>query len=202
MRFSQTRPVKIVQLGAGGTGGHIPSPPQFPRGTNWAVSAGTAWVSAGPSGGPHPPRNRGRTPSPCVRRSGKTYYPPIGVVYPDVLEDTDKFPTELSCAEASVSVPQSGNRRGQPGGKVGGSQGTAVIADAHQHALQFGDGRRLDHLDYLVQCLGKFLRVYGCTRTYWKRRISFPRSCPAPRRRCRLPRVWRPTSPPPPLWWT
>ena len=42
-----------------------------------------------------------------VRRSGKTYYPPIGVVYPDVLEETDKFPTELSCAEASVSAPQS-----------------------------------------------------------------------------------------------
>ena len=34
-------------------------------------------------------------------------YPPIGVVYPDVLEETDKFPTELSCAEASVSAPQS-----------------------------------------------------------------------------------------------
>ena len=42
-----------------------------------------------------------------VRRSGKTYYPSIGMVYPDVLEDTDKFPTELSCAEASVSAPQS-----------------------------------------------------------------------------------------------
>ena len=28
-------------------------------------------------------------------------------IYPDVLEDTDKFPTELSCAEASVSAPQS-----------------------------------------------------------------------------------------------
>ena len=42
-----------------------------------------------------------------VRRSGRTYYPPIGVVYPDVLEETDKFPTELSCAEASVSAPQS-----------------------------------------------------------------------------------------------
>lgn len=42
-----------------------------------------------------------------VRRSGRTYYPPIGTVYPDVLEDTDKFPTELSCAEASVSAPQS-----------------------------------------------------------------------------------------------
>ena len=42
-----------------------------------------------------------------VRRSGRTYYPPIGTVYPDVLEETDKFPTELSCAEASVSAPQS-----------------------------------------------------------------------------------------------
>lgn len=42
-----------------------------------------------------------------VRRGGRTYYPPIGIVYPDVLEETDKFPTELSCAEASVSAPQS-----------------------------------------------------------------------------------------------
>ena len=42
-----------------------------------------------------------------IRRSGKTYYKPIGDVYPDVLMDTDKFPTELSCAEAAVSAPQS-----------------------------------------------------------------------------------------------
>lgn len=42
-----------------------------------------------------------------VRRGGRTYYPPIGAVFPDVLEETDKFPTELSCAEASVSAPQS-----------------------------------------------------------------------------------------------
>lgn len=42
-----------------------------------------------------------------VRRKGKTYYPPIGTAYPDVLEETDKFPTELSCAEVSVSAPQS-----------------------------------------------------------------------------------------------
>jgi hypothetical protein len=42
-----------------------------------------------------------------VRRGRKTYSPPIGTVYPDVLEETDKFPTELSCAEASVSAPQS-----------------------------------------------------------------------------------------------
>lgn len=41
-----------------------------------------------------------------IRRKGKTYYKPLGEVYPDILEDTDKFPTELSCAEASVSAPQ------------------------------------------------------------------------------------------------
>lgn len=42
-----------------------------------------------------------------VRRKGKTYYKPVGDVYPDVLENTDKFPTELSCVEASISAPQS-----------------------------------------------------------------------------------------------
>lgn len=42
-----------------------------------------------------------------IRRKGRTYYKPIGETYPDVLDDTDKFPSELSCAEASVSAPQS-----------------------------------------------------------------------------------------------
>ena len=42
-----------------------------------------------------------------IRRANRTYYKPIGELYPDVLEVTDKFPTELSCAEASVSAPQS-----------------------------------------------------------------------------------------------
>lgn len=42
-----------------------------------------------------------------VRRAGKTYFKPIGDIYPDMLEDTDKFPSELSCAEAAVSAPQS-----------------------------------------------------------------------------------------------
>lgn len=42
-----------------------------------------------------------------IRSGGRTMYRPIGAVYPDVLKETDKFPTELSCAEASVSAPQS-----------------------------------------------------------------------------------------------
>ena len=41
-----------------------------------------------------------------VRRSGKTFYQPVASLYPEVLEQTDKFPTELSCAEASISAPQ------------------------------------------------------------------------------------------------
>lgn len=42
-----------------------------------------------------------------IRSGGRTFYRPVGKVYPDVLEQTDKFPTELSCAEASLSSPQS-----------------------------------------------------------------------------------------------
>ncbi len=42
-----------------------------------------------------------------VRSGGRTPYKPVGKLYPAVLSDTDKFPTELSCAEASVSAPQS-----------------------------------------------------------------------------------------------
>jgi len=42
-----------------------------------------------------------------IRRNGRTYYKPVGEAYPDVLLDTDKFPTELSCAQAAVSAPQS-----------------------------------------------------------------------------------------------
>lgn len=42
-----------------------------------------------------------------IRCHGLTYYKSVGDIYPDILEDSDKFPTELSCAEASLSAPQS-----------------------------------------------------------------------------------------------
>lgn len=41
-----------------------------------------------------------------IRRGGRTYYPPIGQVHPEVFEDEDLFPSELSCADAAVSAPQ------------------------------------------------------------------------------------------------
>ena len=41
-----------------------------------------------------------------IRSAGRTLYKPVGKLYPEVLSDSDKFPTELSCAEASVSAPQ------------------------------------------------------------------------------------------------
>ena len=41
-----------------------------------------------------------------IRSGGRTLYKPVGKLYPEVLSDKDKFPTELSCAEASVSAPQ------------------------------------------------------------------------------------------------
>ncbi|NBH76676.1 hypothetical protein D3Z52_00465 [Clostridiaceae bacterium] len=41
-----------------------------------------------------------------VRQSNRTVSKPLARYYPDVMEVTDRFPTELSCAEASVSSPQ------------------------------------------------------------------------------------------------
>ena len=42
-----------------------------------------------------------------VRQNGRTTYKPVGSLYPDVLKEEDKFPSELSCAERTVSAPQS-----------------------------------------------------------------------------------------------
>lgn len=42
-----------------------------------------------------------------VRRNGKTTYKPVCTLYPEMLKEEDKFPSELSCAERTVSAPQS-----------------------------------------------------------------------------------------------
>lgn len=42
-----------------------------------------------------------------IKRNNRSYYKPVGELYPDILSETDKFPSELSCAEASISAPQS-----------------------------------------------------------------------------------------------
>lgn len=42
-----------------------------------------------------------------IRKNGRTITKPVAGVYPDILEGDEKFPTELSCAERSVSAPQS-----------------------------------------------------------------------------------------------
>ena len=42
-----------------------------------------------------------------VKQNGRTTYKPVCSLYPDILKEEDKFPTELSCAERSISAPQS-----------------------------------------------------------------------------------------------
>lgn len=42
-----------------------------------------------------------------MKSSGKVMSKPVASVYPDILKDIEKFPSELSCAERSVSAPQS-----------------------------------------------------------------------------------------------
>lgn len=41
-----------------------------------------------------------------VRRNNHTMFKPVGSVYPDMLRTKDKFPSELSCADASQADPQ------------------------------------------------------------------------------------------------
>ena len=41
-----------------------------------------------------------------VRRGGRTAQKPVARFFPDILDPTDKYPSELSCAEASASAPQ------------------------------------------------------------------------------------------------
>ena len=42
-----------------------------------------------------------------VRAKVRTIFRPVGEVYPEMLKAADKFPTELSCAEAAQADPQS-----------------------------------------------------------------------------------------------
>lgn len=42
-----------------------------------------------------------------VKQSGQVMSKPAARVYPEILTDVEKFPSELSCAERSVSTPQS-----------------------------------------------------------------------------------------------
>lgn len=41
-----------------------------------------------------------------IRRGGKTIYKPVGLLYPDMAQADDLFPSEVSCADTSVSAPQ------------------------------------------------------------------------------------------------
>lgn len=42
-----------------------------------------------------------------MKENGEVIEPPVAEIFPDILTDTEKFPSELSCAERSVSAPQS-----------------------------------------------------------------------------------------------
>ena len=42
-----------------------------------------------------------------IKQKGRTLYKPVCSLYPEMLKDNDKLPSELSCAERSVSAPQS-----------------------------------------------------------------------------------------------
>lgn len=42
-----------------------------------------------------------------VRRNGRTIFKPVGGIAPEILKAQDRFPSEISCAEAAQADPQS-----------------------------------------------------------------------------------------------
>ena len=42
-----------------------------------------------------------------IRQKSKTMYKPVCSLYPEILKEEDKFPSELSCADRNQSAPQS-----------------------------------------------------------------------------------------------
>ena len=42
-----------------------------------------------------------------VRRNGRTIFKPVGGIAPEILKAQDRFPSEISCAEAAQEDPQS-----------------------------------------------------------------------------------------------
>ena len=88
------------------------------------------------------------------------------------------------------SVPLGGQRRGQVGVYVGGSQGTAILPEPNQHSVQDGDGRFTDQAAHPIQRLDEGFRVYvgshaaafllvfcfcssGRTLTVWVEKVTF-----------------------------
>ena len=157
MRCSTTAPVKIVMLGAGGTGGHIVLAERYASVFGMEAAYVPSFVEdldtlmklITPRGWEleeHSCRrtmemvlllgavDNNRSRQLCheafyqsdnliyidsgngefsgqvvcgVRAKGRTIFRPVGEVYPEMLKAADKFPTELSCAEAAQADPQS-----------------------------------------------------------------------------------------------
>ena len=180
MKFSKTRPVKVVQLGAGGTGGHIASHLYrllyaLERPVRYIICDGDVVEEKNPVRQNFTPADLGENKARVLAERYSTVFGMETEYIPDFIEDEDRLKKLLIPKRWYVS--------------------TRNAKDITEMIILLGavdnnKSRQLCHRVFsqakeLIYIDGKtyFPPSARSTRMCWRRRTSFPRSCPALRRR-------------------
>lgn len=219
MRFSQTRPVKIVQLGAGGTGGHI-APHLYrllyslDRPVRYIICDGDVVEQKNLVRQNFTPADLGENKAQVLAERYSSVFGMETEYVPDFVEDEDRLKNLLTPMRFRQRRPNSYREEIVEEmvillGAVDNNKSRQLCHRVFTQAKELiyidsGNGEYTGQVICGVRRGGKtyFPPSARSTRMCWRRRTSFPRSCPALRHRCQPPRAWQPTSPPPPLWWT
>ena len=197
MKFSRTRPVKIVQLGAGGTGGHI-APHLYRllyslnRPVRYIICDGDVVEQKNLVRQNFTPADLGENKARVLAERYSTVFGMETEYIPDFIEDEDRLKKLLIPKRWYVSTRNAkditemiillgavdNNKSRQLCHRVFSQAKELIYIDS-------GNGEYTGQVVCGVRRGGKtyFPPSARSTRMCWRRRTSFPRSCPALRRR-------------------
>ena len=197
MKFSKTRPVKVVQLGAGGTGGHIASHLYrllyaLERPVRYIICDGDVVEEKNPVRQNFTPSDLGENKARVLAERYSTVFGMETEYIPDFIEDEDRLKKLLIPKRWYVSTRNAkditemiillgavdNNKSRQLCHRVFSQAKELIYIDS-------GNGEYTGQVVCGVRRGGKtyFPPSARSTRMCWRRRTSFPRSCPALRRR-------------------
>ena len=197
MKFSKTRPVKVVQLGAGGTGGHIASHLYrllyaLERPVRYIICDGDVVEEKNPVRQNFTPADLGENKARVLAERYSTVFGMETEYIPDFIEDEDRLKKLLIPKRWYVSTRNAkditemiillgavdNNKSRQLCHRVFSQAKELIYIDS-------GNGEYTGQVVCGVRRGGKtyFPPSARSTRMCWRRRTSFPRSCPALRRR-------------------
>ena len=206
MKFSRKRPVKIVMLGAGGTGGHI-APPLYrllyslERPVRFIICDGDIVEEKNLVRQNFTPADRGENKA---RVLAERYSSVFGL-------EAEYVPSFVETEEQLRELLRPDYRRMDPTGPTFLEEMVLLLG-----AVDNNRSRQLCHRIFHQATASSPARWYAAcagaarpttrpsawsTRMCWWRRTSSPRSSPARRRPCPRPRAWRLTSRQLISWW-